>query len=127
MSLKKLDWIDFMKGFAILAVLTDHLSGTYKNNNFHLHSQFSVTIFIFLAGITACISISRNQGKQGYILKRVLGVFIPYAVATFVNHLYSNKYHFDFIVFKDQLLHFNASGPFYSIFHAACFDLHNTL
>lgn len=112
---KKIDWIDFLKGLAILAVITDHLVFTYTNKTIQMHTQFSVTMFIFLSGITSCISQSRNTGKKGYISKRLLGIFIPYVVATVAYQLLITDYHFDFMIFKDYILNFNVSPPFYFI------------
>lgn len=68
-------WINFLKGMAIVAVVIDHLYGiVYENGLVRGLTVYSVTLFIFLVGITSSISIERNKipykkrgvAKQGF-------------------------------------------------------------
>ncbi|MFX3632167.1 MAG: acyltransferase [Candidatus Pristimantibacillus sp.] len=113
----KLRWIDFLKGVAILAVVLDHLHGIiYNNTQIHLLTQYSVTLFILLAGVTSGISNSNNTLKYSpYIIRKLRSIFIPYMLATVIYHIVANSYHFNFELFKQQLIMFNASGPFYFV------------
>lgn len=106
---KRLDWLDFLKGLAIIAVVIDHSFGVlYKNILIQQHTSFSVAIFIFLAGITASITLSRHNIFSFY-KKRLISIIIPYIIATFIISLLTQKHFFP------SLINFNASGPFYFI------------
>lgn len=113
----QLRWINFLKGAAMLAVVFDHLYGlVYKNNYVHSLTIYSVTLFIVLAGFTSSISLGRTKlPMKTYIYKRIAPIVIPYLVATLVYHLYWNKLYFDFNTFKNQVIMFNASAPFYFV------------
>ncbi|MGG3282738.1 acyltransferase family protein [Paenibacillus solani] len=117
MSVKKFGWIDFLKGLSILAVVFDHLFGiVYHNQSVHLLTEFSVTAFIFLAGVTSVISIERNKmSLRDYQIRRVKGVLIPYLIATAIYVFVNLHYNFDLKVYWNALLNFNASAPFYFI------------
>ncbi|AIQ49625.1 hypothetical protein R70723_29920 [Paenibacillus sp. FSL R7-0273] len=113
----KLRWINFLKGAAMLAVVFDHLYGlVYVNAFIHSLTIYSVTLFIILAGFTSSISIGRTKMPiRAYIVKRITPIVVPYLVATLVYHLYWNNLRFDFNVFKNQVIMFNASAPFYFV------------
>lgn len=113
----QLRWINFLKGTAMLAVVFDHLYGlVYINTFVHSLTIYSVTLFIILAGFTSSISMGRSKLPiRSYIYKRVASIVVPYLIATLVYHLYSNKFYFDFNIFKNQVIMFNASAPFYFV------------
>lgn len=113
----KIGWIDFLKGISIITVIFDHLFNViYYNHTANLYTVFSVSLFIFLAGVTSVISIDRNKEPLGrYQLRRIKGVFIPYAVATAVYGFVNMGYHFDAENFWSDLIHFRAAGPFYFV------------
>lgn len=113
----KISWIDFLKGLSIFAVVLDHLFGViYTNQEVHLYTEFSVTMFIFLAGVTSIISLERNKlPLKEYQLKRLNGTLIPYVIATIIYTTVNSNYRFDLSLFWDNLIHFNASGPFYFV------------
>lgn len=115
---KHYEWIDFAKSIAIIAVILDHTFGiTYKNDVLHYHTAFSVTLFIFLAGITASISIGKHdKNDKNYLFRRIKVIFIPYFFATLVYSIYNNNFMFDLYLFIKQLITFSASGPFYFVF-----------
>lgn len=110
-------WIDFLKGLSIFAVVFDHLYGlVYKNESLHLLTEFSVTTFIFLAGITSVISIDRNKlPLWAYQKRRAKAILVPYAVATAIYVIVNLQYTFDLRIYWNSLLSFNASPPFYFI------------
>lgn len=47
MAKQKIEWIDFIRGMAIIAVLLDHSMIIYQNRDVQLYSQYSVTLFVF--------------------------------------------------------------------------------
>ena len=112
----QLGWINFLKGLSILAVIMDHLYGVvYENRGIQIYSQFSVTLFIFLAGITSVISIERNTlSMKEYQIKRLRVILIPYVIAT-VAYEVILSHRFDFSVFWNDLILFKATSPFYFI------------
>lgn len=109
MKSNRLVWLDFLKGLAICAVVLDHLYGVfYKNIFIQQHTSFSVALFIFLAGITTAMSLSKYNLFQFY-KKRLLAIINPYILATFLISLFIHK------PFLSSLINFNAAGPFYFI------------
>lgn len=110
-------WIDFLKGSAILAVILDHLYNVvYTSHELHLFTSFSVTLFIFLAGITSVISIERNKKTLAeYQLRRMKGVLVPYAIATIIYGIVNLNYRFDWGNFWSDLILFKATPPFYFV------------
>lgn len=113
----KIGWIDFLKGISIITVILDHLFNViYYNHTANLYTVFSVSLFIFLAGVTSVISIDRNTEPIGrYQLRRIKGVFVPYVVATAVYGIVNMGYRFDAGNFWSDLVHFRAAGPFYFV------------
>lgn len=114
---RHLEWIDFLKGLAIIAVILDHLFNViYYSPEAHLFTIFSVTLFIFLSGVTSVISLSRNnKGLWEYQKRRLTGVLVPYIVATIIYSVVNQNYRFIWNVFWDNLVWFKASPPFYFI------------
>lgn len=110
-------WIDFLKGLSIFAVVLDHLYGViYLDPGFHLFTVFSVTLFIFLAGVTSVISIERNKlPLKEYQIKRIKGVVIPFVVASIIYSVINQNYYFDVNIFLNELILFKASPPFYFV------------
>ena len=69
-TLKRIQWIDCAKAVAITAVAVDHCNRViYTNPAIAKASYFSVTLFIFLSGITAWNSSFKsgqvNRGGGG--------------------------------------------------------------
>jgi fucose 4-O-acetylase-like acetyltransferase len=105
----RLEWLDFLKGIAIIAVVIDHAYGVfYKNILIQYHTGFAVALFVFLAGATAAMSLSRTDTIKFY-KKRLVSILIPFVIATAFFSLLENK------SFISSLLHFNATGPMYFI------------
>ncbi|MCR8843055.1 acyltransferase [Paenibacillus sp. SC116] len=113
----QLGWIDFLKGLSILAVVVDHMYGIlYVSREFHLFTVFSVTLFIFLAGVTSVISLDRNKlAFKDYLIKRTKGILIPFIVASIIYSIINHNYYFNLSVFWNELIMFKASPPFYFV------------
>lgn len=110
-------WIDCIKAIAILAVLVDHtFMVLYDNPNMQTVTFFSVSLFIFVMGITTWIS-EENHSKEevgAKVRRRIKKIVIPYIVATFIYTIVQDKY-FNFELFINRVVLFNASGPLYYV------------
>lgn len=114
--MKKEVWIDIAKFVAILAVLVDHTYGAlYTRHSIAMLSYFSVSLFIFLMGITTFISY-RNSKTDLWkkTFKKICSISVSYMLATFIYQIMA-FHKFDFNVFVSYLISFNISGPFYYI------------
>jgi hypothetical protein len=111
---KQMDWINIGKFIAILGVIVDYNPST--SNAVRILSYFSVSLFILLAGVTSYYSCLNHYSKKGIkeTLRRVSRIFIPYAAATAIYQLFNHRF-LDFGLFWDNLIHFNASLPFYFV------------
>ena len=112
-----LKWLDAAKGIAILAVLVDHLGGIlYSNTMISVCSYFSVTVFVFLAGITSYYSSERHKedDSKNEIIRKVKGIFIPYIIATGVYQVVINR-RFDLFDCLSHIIKFNSTPPFYFV------------
>jgi len=106
-------WIDAAKFFAILAVLTDHTFDIlYTSPKIRLLSYCSVSVFIILTGVTSYWSFQKGNFQ---ILKKEAAIFLPYIAATFIYSIAFNNYSFDFELFLQQLIRFNAFGHLYYV------------
>ena len=81
-----------------------------------LGSFFSVTVFVFLAGMTAYLSIEKHYEESlvKELFRRVKNILIPYAIATAVYIAIAHRF-FSLDIYLDRLVHFSASGPFYFV------------
>lgn len=115
---KRIGVIDFLKGLAIISVVIDHCAMTlYTNPNIQKLSFFSVTLFVFLSGITAYLSMETKNIRTydpDFVIKRISKILIPYIVATGISLIFMHHF-FDFGVFLSTLLRFNALAPYYFI------------
>lgn len=109
-------WLDLLKGFAMIAVVIDHLYSYYQNLNIQHHTGFHVSLFIMVAGFTSAISIQNRGGvvNFSYILKRILKIFVPYLVATLVYCIYFQ--YFDLVTIFKKIYTFSVAGPLYFVF-----------
>lgn len=112
----EINWIDFAKSVAILAVLTDHLECiVYTNHKIAIASYFSVSLFVILSGITSYISDNHHQETwKENIIRSSRKIVIMYFVATIVYELFLRG-QFDFLEFVKYLIGFNICGPFYFV------------
>ena len=79
-SAPRIEWIDILKGLAILLVVIGHMEyaeGT-ANPGKVLISSFHMPLFFMLAGYTAALSLSRNPNLLNFIYRRFLSVMVPY-------------------------------------------------
>lgn len=112
-----LRWIDAAKGVAIIAVIIDHSTGIlFSNRIISLCSYFSVTVFVFLAGITSYYSSERHQKEniQNEIIRKAKSIIFPYAIATCVYQLVIDK-RWEVSEYIRHLLQFDITPPFYFI------------
>lgn len=112
-----IEWINVGKGIAIIAVLVNHTYGIlYHNYNICLGSYFSVSLFIFLAGITNFLSSKRHSDDTILMLTkyRVKRIIMPYVAASFIYYALIADY-FSVREYLSYLLHFNASDPLYFV------------
>ena|GEM_PF-512214 len=117
MTVIKKQWIDVIKAVAIIAVVIDHSYRLlYDNSYIQQCSFFSVTVFIFLSGITSFYSISRRGNDFGLkeTFRRIKPILIPYIFATAIYLICANNF-FDFKTFWNSVINFNASPPFYFV------------
>lgn len=81
----RIEWIDLLKGLAIILVVMGHMP--YDDSSVALKSgiySFHMPLFFLLAGFTAALSMSRSGNPWGFMRKRVVGIFIPYLVWSFM-------------------------------------------
>ena len=116
MANKQLNWLNCTKFIAMLAVITDHVNGVcYTNTKIQYFSYFSVSLFILIAGYLSFNSIGRNHFSYfKTVFHSTYKIIGAYILATFVYHICIIK-SFDVLTFLNQLIHFNASGPFYYV------------
>lgn len=82
---KRLAWVDFLKDLAIFIVVLGHFSyqDAYAGIKTSIYG-FHMPLFFTLAGCTAAISFSRGASPLVFIKKRVVSVFLPYLVWSFL-------------------------------------------
>ena len=90
-SHSRLTWIDFCKGIAMVGVIIDHCYKTfYTNIIIQHHTIFSVSLFVFIGGVTSVISLENSNRK--YLintLRRIVRILLPFLLAlcfgTYIN------------------------------------------
>lgn len=109
-------WVDIAKLVAILAVLTDHVHIIlYAPLGIKYATYFSVPLFILLMGVTSFWSFEHATEPLGKKSAwRMIHIIISYAVAVFVCYIIEFR-EFSWIEYKNYVLHFNISGPYYYI------------
>lgn len=109
-------WIDFAKLVAIIAVLVDHTWNIlYTNPLIANYSHFSVCVFILVMGVTSYWSFNKQCGNVlSRVLKGCRKILYPYIVSTLIYGIVMDQ-HFNFALFIDRLIHFNATLPFYYV------------
>ena len=109
-------WINCAKFVAIIAVLVDHTNGIlYTNQSIAYASYFSVTLFIFLSGMTSYYSDRKHTETWGQnIWRNCSKILLAYIVAVFIYFVVIN-HHFDLAQFLSRLVEFNISTPFYFV------------
>lgn len=116
---KEIEWLNFLKGIAIMAVVFDHMHNfLYQSEYLWSLSFYSVTLFTFVAGITSCLSMEKRMRLDCYDLaytwNRLKKILIPYAVATAFYVFVENQF-FDLKTYLEALVTFSGAAPFYFI------------
>lgn len=76
----RIEWVDILKGLAILLVVVGHMEyaeGTANPGRMLIYS-FHMPLFFMLAGYTAALSFSHNTSLLKFICRRFLCVMVPY-------------------------------------------------
>lgn len=79
-SAPRIEWIDILKGLAILLVVIGHMEyaeGT-ANPGKVLIGSFHMPLFFMLSGYTAALSLSRNPNLLNFIYRRFRSLMVPY-------------------------------------------------
>lgn len=113
---RQIEWINCAKFLAVFAVLMDHTHGVlYTNQHIALASYYSVSLFILISGYLSFSSNLRHDRPYGQsIIQSCKRITLAYLLATFVYTIATYKY-FDFKMYLDTIIHFNASEPFYYV------------
>jgi probable poly-beta-1,6-N-acetyl-D-glucosamine export protein len=120
---RKANWIDSLKGLAIIAVVCDHVFFNYSiSNQYFIFAQFyfSVTCFIFLSGLTNAISLKNKKwifpmSYLDYWRKRVISILPAYVIGTGVCYYLSNRGNLNINAFVLQIKDFSAQPTYYYI------------
>lgn len=81
----RIEWIDLLKGLAIILVVMGHMP--YDDGCIALKNgiySFHMPLFFLLAGFTAALSMGRSSSPGQFMVKRLVGIFIPYLVWSFM-------------------------------------------
>lgn len=77
---QRVEWIDILKGIAILLVVVGHMpyaEGTGNPGRVLIYS-FHMPLFFMLSGYTAALSVSRNPHMGQFVWRRFLSIMVPY-------------------------------------------------
>jgi fucose 4-O-acetylase-like acetyltransferase len=108
-------WIDMAKTMAIIAVIVDHMSNRlYVNDAMQRVSSYSVGMFVICMGATSYWSLNGGKTSKEYVKKRATSILGPYIMATVLCSTYYNR-GFCFEKIINELIHFNASLPYYYV------------
>lgn len=114
---KRSKWIDAVKAVAIIAVVIDHSFGTlYTNRWVWLSTYFSVSVFVFMAGVTNYYSCENhhNTSIKEQTFRRINKMVMPYAVATAIYQIAIYKC-WNLKEYINFILGFNITPPFYFV------------
>lgn len=111
----RLEWINFAKFAAIMAVLTNHSSIYLTEKHSVLYcTYYSVPLFILLMGYTTYISFERSKAPLWKkVLLKCTNIWISYMVAIFIYQIFETHY-FDMERYCKDLIAFD--GVFYYVF-----------
>lgn len=126
-SKTRIIWLDYMRGFAIIAVVVCHQQYILHSSEYvQFATLYSVTSLIFLMGVTKGISIDNYLHSKApvdwarYTIKSLSSPVLSYVFATYIICKYSH-------VSNDQILQhlisFDAVPPFYYIKYIILFSL----
>ncbi len=119
--MKKYNWIYQMRGMAIIAVVIcyqQHL--LHESEWIQLLTLYSVTTFIFCAGLTKTISYNKSKITSIALwqMQKLFPLLCSYLIATMayitIDHIWSG---IEIEVLWSDLLQFSASPPFYFLLY----------
>lgn len=112
---KQISWIDGAKAIAIIAVIVNHLDGILYSGKGVVLTYYSVSLFIFLSGITSYISDEqKNESWWQTFIRSSKKIFSQYLIATFVV-LIVKEHSFDFELYLHHVRNFDISPPYYFV------------
>ncbi|MDD4620297.1 MAG: acyltransferase [Methanosarcina sp.] len=96
---KRIEEIDYLRGFAILAVVAIHTSANFtKIQNVNLlltinviidvFSHFAVPLFIFISGFVLSIKYKGQFSQKIFLQKRAKSILLPYIIFSTLYLLY---------------------------------------
>ena len=85
MQEKRIEWIDFCRGIAIILVILGHCVGRMGGSKVEtlvnvLICSFHMPLFFFLSGLNAKTEVNNKE----YIVKRIKKLFLPLTLFSFV-------------------------------------------
>ena len=108
-------WIDIAKALAIIGVLIDHTNRVlYTDQTIAYLSYYSVSLFIFIMGVTLYMSLQNTEKKSIKIGKKILDIYLPYTLATIIYSCVMDK-GFIWENIWNRMLFYNASSPLYYV------------
>lgn len=77
---QRIEWVDILKGIAILLVVVGHMEYAegVSNAGRTLIYSFHMALFFMLSGYTAALSMSRNPHLGQFVWRRFLSIMVPY-------------------------------------------------
>ncbi len=94
-------------------VVIQHVKGyVYTNDDIFYSVWWSVALFVMIGGYNAMASYE-NRGAV-LVKKRLMGLLVPYFIATITYVLYHNRF-LDAAELLTRLIHFDSTGPLYYV------------
>ncbi|MEX2028593.1 MAG: acyltransferase [Candidatus Curtissbacteria bacterium] len=114
---QRIDWIDYLRGLAIIAVVGNHLWG-YAFTSLILRNltAFSVSLFILLSGYTSAMAIERSGNYFRYAEKRLVHILLPYLLVSIFYQLATSPYPLSLKLFLVNIFTFSANPVLYFVF-----------
>jgi surface polysaccharide O-acyltransferase-like enzyme len=99
-NINHLDEFDYLRGFAILAVLAVHTSANFVNITeinsllvanivIDVFSHFAVPLFIFISGFVLSFKYKGLFSKRNFYLKRAKSIILPYIIFSTIYILFN--------------------------------------
>ncbi len=95
--------LDFLKAFAMFAVITNHVSLPLFNISY---SIYSVTLFILVAGMTSVISAQKSNFQYITYLKRKFQPLLVWYLVALIAYILIDQHFFSFSFFLHELKNF---------------------
>ena len=95
--------LDFLKAFAMFAVITNHIPLPLFNI---YYSIYSVTLFILVAGMTSVISVNKTNFQYSTYLKNKFLPLLGWYLVALIVHILIEQHFFSFTFFIKELRSF---------------------